>query len=338
MTDLPGSDPGMPEATDEAVRSWTDQPDSRPADPVELWTPKGIGVASVLLGFPGALVTSALNWRRMGRTRKAVVHLVAAVIGTWALMFTSVGSAGLGIGLVVGYYLYRAQRGDQSALIAAGRVTERSGLAGAVITIGATILIVASGAVVAAAVGAGGIDHRGEILFGTRAGADVCSVAGQTTVFGPDDPIFLAAVMRETVQTGSHVVFEMDGPGRDAGAGPGNRPTAVRLPRLDWIHRALRSRHLHRPLPLRRSSRDSRPGEWNVHDGGRPRCFARFIAGIEPGLQAELVRGGKLDGWSLPRPGRGLPAAPGAGDRGRAPGVRQGTPARTVVGPRSMLA
>src|SRR5207249_1383051 len=111
---------------------------------VELWTPWGIGWASVLLGFPGAVVLAALNWRRMGRTRKAIVHVAAAAIGTWALFFVNAGSAGLAIGVAIGYYLFRAQRSDQSPLKAGGRVTARNGLAGAVIAIVATILIIGS--------------------------------------------------------------------------------------------------------------------------------------------------------------------------------------------------
>ncbi len=121
----------------------TAEPDGRPANTLELWTPRGIGWASVLLGFPGATVLAALNWRRMGRTRKAIVHLVAAVIGTWAIYFVN-ASVGLLVGLAVGYYLFRAQRSDQSPFA----TTERSGLAGALIAIAASILIVASGVVI----------------------------------------------------------------------------------------------------------------------------------------------------------------------------------------------
>lgn len=102
-----------------------DEPDGPPANTIQLWTPRGIGWASVLLGFPGAVVLATLNWRRMGRTRKAIVHLAAAVIGTWAIYFVN-APVGLLAGLAVGYYLFRTQRSDQSTFAAADRV-ERVG-------------------------------------------------------------------------------------------------------------------------------------------------------------------------------------------------------------------
>ena len=193
-----------------------------PKDPTatgpELWTPSGIGWASVLLGYPGAVVLAALNWRRMDRTRKAIVHLAVAVIGTWVLVFLpTVRSVGLLAGIAVGYYLYRVQRSDQSSFSPAGRAAVRSGLAGAVLALVGTLVIVGSGVIVAVAVGAGETSDRGQVLLGTGAGTDTCSVTGQTVVFGPTDPIFMAAIMRETVQTGSHVVVEIDGPGGTVG-------------------------------------------------------------------------------------------------------------------------
>src|SRR4029077_10825644 len=38
--------------------------------------------------------------------------------------------------------------------------------------------------------------------------------------FDPSDPIFFAAVMRETVRPGAHVVYEFDGPGAAVGPIP----------------------------------------------------------------------------------------------------------------------
>jgi hypothetical protein len=208
MTDQQGLEPHVPIAAAPAPTT------------MALWTPKGIGVVSAVLGFPGAVVLAALNWRRMGRIRKAIVHLGAAVIATWALFLAAVSadvrSGGFLIGLGVGYYLYRAQRSDQAPYVALGRVTERSGLAGALIAIVASVLIFGSGVIAVAATN-GGLAHRGEVLFATRVSPDACSPIGHASTFGPSDRIFLTAVMRETVQTGSRVVFEAEAAGETVG-------------------------------------------------------------------------------------------------------------------------
>ena len=193
----------------------TAEPDGPSASRLEVWSPRGIGWASVFLGFPGATVLAALNWRRMGRGRKAIVHVAAAVISTWVLYFVAWSVVLLG-GLAVGYYLYTAQRSDQSRFAAAGGVTGRNGLAGAVIAFGASMLIVLPAVLIDAAVAAAERDHRGEVLF-FHAYPTSCSATGHLTVFGPADPIFLTAVMREKVQAGSHVVTEVSGPGLTVG-------------------------------------------------------------------------------------------------------------------------
>jgi hypothetical protein len=208
----------------------TTVPDAPPTNGLEMWTPRGIGWASVFLGFPGAVVLAALNWRRMGRTRKAILHLAAAVIGTWALYFVGWSIVLVG-GLVVGYYLYRAQRSDQSPFAAAGGVTERSGWTGALIAFVASMLIILPGVLIEFAAVAGEDDLRdlrGEVLF-FNAYPTSCSPTGHLTVFGPADPIFLTAVMREKVQAGSHVVTEVIGPGLTGG------PIRVKNDRFDCL-------------------------------------------------------------------------------------------------------
>jgi hypothetical protein len=186
---------------------------------IELWTPRGIGWASVLLGFPGALVLAALNWRRMGRRDKALAHLAAAVAGTWALFFVN-APIGVAVGVGVGYYLYRTQRRDQAPLAAVGRVTERNGLLGAVLAITSTLALVVSGGLVAQAVGIGGVANRGHVAFGTGAPSGSCIPGGQKAVFDPSEPIYLAAVMRETVQPGARVLHLISGPGLEGGTTP----------------------------------------------------------------------------------------------------------------------
>ncbi len=188
----------------------TAEPDGRPANTLELWTPRGIGWASVLLGFPGATVLAALNWRRMGRTRKAIVHLVAAVIGTWAIYFVN-ASVGLLVGLAVGYYLFRAQRSDQSPFA----TTERSGLAGALIAIAASILIVASGVVIETAAPTGAPRARAYAQSGvdlSNQGQWEKAVEAYTSAIELDPTLALAFINRGTAynQLGNYDLAVVD--------------------------------------------------------------------------------------------------------------------------------
>ncbi|MFL5646237.1 MAG: hypothetical protein ACJ78L_12865 [Chloroflexota bacterium] len=225
MVERSGPAPAVTDATDAAV-PWaapsTDRPediDGAGVEAVALWSPGGIGIASFLLGFPGGLVLAALNWQRMGRPAKAIVHVIAGIAAMWALVFTpTLASAGLVIGIVVAFYLYRVQRTDQAALLAAGRVTERNGLLGVVIAIVATIGIIASGVVLATAVGVSAVEHRGSVLFSTTTPTDACIPPPTVSTFAPSDSIYSVAIMRETVRAGSHVTYQLEGP--DAIAGP----------------------------------------------------------------------------------------------------------------------
>jgi hypothetical protein len=149
----------------------------------------------------------------MGRPRKAVAHAVAGVIVLWALILTDIGGLGVSVGVVVAIYLWRTQRIDQRSFASAGRVIERSGLLGAVLALVWSLAAIGSGVVVADALGAGGSADRWAVSFGTGAAADQCAISGRRSEFGPTDPIFLAAVLRETVEPGSRVVRRIDGPG-----------------------------------------------------------------------------------------------------------------------------
>jgi hypothetical protein len=211
VTDLPASNSDVGSTPEPAV-SWTVPPAQDATSAVALWTPKGIGWASVLLGFPGAAILAALNWHRMGATRKGLAHLVGAIVATYATISLPVPAIGIWLGVAWGYYLYRAQRSDQATFPNAGRVVERNGLAGALIAIAGTLLIVAGCVTVADTLAQSTIQHRGEVLFGTRPGSDLCTPAAQAIVFGPEDSIFLVATMRETVRVGSRVVEVIDGP------------------------------------------------------------------------------------------------------------------------------
>src|SRR5436190_1763761 len=99
MTNLPAPNPDlMAPSTPQPVVSWTVPATQGVATTIPLWTPTGIGWAAVLLGFPGAAVLAALNWHRMGDTRKGLVHLAGAVIALWALILLPVPPIGLGVG------------------------------------------------------------------------------------------------------------------------------------------------------------------------------------------------------------------------------------------------
>lgn len=144
---------------------WTppDPPDSA-AGTLNLWSPAGVGLASFLLGFPGATVLAAMNWRQMGQPRKAVAHLVGAVAGTWALYFVPERIIPL-VAIVVSVYLIAVQRSDQGSLQAAGRVKGRSALAGAVIALVGTLAIVGSGILVGVILETPADDHLGDVVF-----------------------------------------------------------------------------------------------------------------------------------------------------------------------------
>jgi hypothetical protein len=110
MAELPiparDSDP-----TSEPAASWSlpMEPTAKAAEPaaktIDLWTPRGIGWASVILGFPGAAVLAALNWQRMGMSGIAVAHVVAAVLGFWAFAFVANPGAAIAVEIAAAYYL-----------------------------------------------------------------------------------------------------------------------------------------------------------------------------------------------------------------------------------------
>jgi len=233
--ELPGEDPMTPDhqwapgRAADAARPPAIGSDDPSATEVELWTPRYVGLTAALIGYPGGVVLAALNWRRMNQSRKAIVHLVAAVIGTCLIV---VGPSGIGIfvWIIVAYYLYRVQKGDQASFSLVGGVTERSGPGGTLIALAATlltvVLIAASGVMAVLVTGGDELAHRGEVLFGSNAGTDVCTVMGQASEFGPTDSVFLAAVMREKVETGARVVYEVET--QDGTSGP--YPVTARPP------------------------------------------------------------------------------------------------------------
>jgi hypothetical protein len=220
VSESTGQGPDLQEPSGLPVVPW-DAARESPAEPgVGLWSPRDVGWASALLGYPGAVVLAALNWRRTDRTRKAVVHLAAALLSSWVLVYLGLGPLWLVLDIAIGYYLFRALKVDQTPAAIGRAVARRSGLAGALLALAGTIVVVGSGAFVAAAVEIATVTHRGEILFSTNAATDACTAIGPASSFGPTDPIYLVAVLRETVKAGSHAVYEIDGPGLHVGPLP----------------------------------------------------------------------------------------------------------------------
>jgi cyanate permease len=53
---------------------------------VKLWTPNTIGFYTVFFGFPSGILLSSINWIRMGLNKKALYHLVAGLVGIFAII------------------------------------------------------------------------------------------------------------------------------------------------------------------------------------------------------------------------------------------------------------
>jgi len=107
-----------------------------------------------------------------------------------------------------------------------------------------------------------GIEHRGEVLFGTRQGSDLCHVEGRQTIFERSDPIYYAAVMRETLPRGARLVLELDVDGVTVG------PFPVEVdPPLDCIGTARSIAPLGSGTYVIRFRDDSRPGSPDLATG-----------------------------------------------------------------------
>lgn len=186
-----------------------------------VWSPRDIGWASVLVGFPGAFVLAALNWFQMGRSGKAVINLAAAIATTWALVLLHAGSVGLLVGVASAIYLYRAQRADQRPLAAAGRLTAQSGLAGLVVAIVSTLLIVGSALIPTslASIDPWSSGEGGTVMFTSTQLEQTCppDIWVTETEFDQTDQIFFFATMRERVPAEAYVAYELEGPNGTSG-------------------------------------------------------------------------------------------------------------------------
>jgi hypothetical protein len=125
--------------------------------PTRLWTPRVIAVATFLFGFPSGITLAALNWRRMGLGKKALLHLAVALIGaviTILLIFESTSGIGRPLGLIVNFgvlfYLNNQMQRDITKFEAENHFTENDNwLIGGLIALGVAVLYLAIGVFIA---------------------------------------------------------------------------------------------------------------------------------------------------------------------------------------------
>lgn len=60
---------------------------SQPKPTIKLWTPNTIGTLTFFLGFPAGIVLAAINWIKMGMTRKIIPHIFIGIAGIVAIIF-----------------------------------------------------------------------------------------------------------------------------------------------------------------------------------------------------------------------------------------------------------
>lgn len=120
------------------------------APAVKLWTPGFIAGVSFLLGFPAGIVLASINWMRMKRNDKAMIHIVGggilAVIFIVLLLFTpsTVGRVlGLVFNLGVLFYLQQQMKKDTEAFQFHNKVEKAGELDGCLIGVGILVAFLA---------------------------------------------------------------------------------------------------------------------------------------------------------------------------------------------------
>jgi hypothetical protein len=193
----------------------SDQPAASPAGsevavhPItRLWLPRDVGIASVILGFPGGFGITARNAWRLGRRGTAFLHLLAGAAILLLLTLLPIPRAlGIGVNFVIAYALYAIVK-RQVAVVAAtgGRVERAPGLAGVATFVGGWIVVAAPALAVAIAFGgARGIDPglRGTIQFGT--GGSDCAVDGAASHLAASAPMHIVAHLSREVKPGETI-------------------------------------------------------------------------------------------------------------------------------------
>jgi tetratricopeptide (TPR) repeat protein len=84
---------------------------SEPKRTIKLWTPNTIGTLTFFLGFPAGITLAAINWIKMGMTRKVIPHIVIGIAGVLALIFfpDNIGRI-VGLALSWGYIAFFRQQ------------------------------------------------------------------------------------------------------------------------------------------------------------------------------------------------------------------------------------
>ena len=180
---------------------------------LSLWSPRDIGIAAFLLGFPAGLGTASRNWYRMGQRGKAYAHMAAGVVGLLVLVLLPnlPTGAGIGISVAIGVYLYQQTRRDQDQLRAQGRAIQKAGGASGLATALAAWLVIGAPSVVALNVLGADDVVPGTVAFGT--GGTNCEISGTATTFDGDRPIHYVAHLSRTARPGEviHEVLRVSG-------------------------------------------------------------------------------------------------------------------------------
>jgi hypothetical protein len=182
----------------------TETPGAEPRS-VDLWSPRTVGWASVLLAFPTGIALAAANSWRLHRPVGSIALVALGAVGVLAIGFAPDGRApGLAVGIVVGILLYGLTRSDERRLTNVGIRIERPPLrVGGAAIVAVWLLVFAP--VVALEFLGGQVEARlgGTVEFGT--GVADCSVSGATAAFSAVQPIFVVAHLRREVRVGEVV-------------------------------------------------------------------------------------------------------------------------------------
>lgn len=84
---------------------------SQPKPTIKLWTPNTISTFTFFLGFPAGIVLAAINWIKMGMTRKIIPHIFIGIAGVVALIYLPDNQGRIvGLALSWGYIAFFRQQ------------------------------------------------------------------------------------------------------------------------------------------------------------------------------------------------------------------------------------
>ena len=173
---------------------------------VRLWQPREVGIASFLLGFPGAVGVVARNAWRIGRRRTAFLYLAAGVVLLLVLLLLPIPRAllvALNTGIAIALYALVKR---QIAVVTGrgGRAEPASGASGLATVIGGWGVVgVPAFAIAIALGGVGGTVHSGAMEFGTSGSG--CGVDRAVTSTAAAAPLHYVAYLSREVKSGETI-------------------------------------------------------------------------------------------------------------------------------------